>query len=670
MIVRGRRAIEFACYSAACAPHNGGGSLPGGKAGASGASSGEWRPNVSRSTPGASRVPTDTGEVMKKAYSDDMGKGGARGSDHSLSAIYEARGFHKKAEEMDTEDFEAFIKGDDVIEMWRGVDPGRAQYADIGLSYHENEFHWTGRGMFGNGTYFAAHDGSTEYAAMDARREAMSYGGTDAVMIRAAMKDDNLARYDDMVGVSLAISKLTTPSLDDPRKPAEAVQGVDPEGLMALGYQGRMRDAWEQYATRETTAMAMEIVSQGLDAGLTLSQIRTVADDHGRIAALIGYDGIRAHAYGGNAAVYTVVLNRGATVVEENLYRPARRDSNGEVAGARAKPDRDWNARRGELASLQEDRRQNGIPVEEWSMEELACHDASCRPPTSGGTGGSSKKIGGQIGLNADGSIPKDTGKVMLAVARGRGMADYDEQQMQRDLYAAKGYNARGTVLSREEFNDAVDEGKFEEGWRGIDGPKAEWGPLAVMRSPAKYAAVEREIARDIIDGEMHYPGRGILGNGTYVALGPVTADSRRAASGYGENLVRVGLPKSITENTYEAVDQVGRYIQDIIDDGLTESRKEPRWGSQADHNQPLHDAAFATARSLVKAGRDVGLGDDELYTMLGDNGRVATLIGMDGYVERKTGGEVKYVVALNRGAMSFDRTVYDWTGIAPRHAP
>jgi hypothetical protein len=648
---------DLACYSKACAPPpvGTGGS---GDGGGGSAPSGEWRPNVSRSTPGADRVPRDTGEVMKKAYAQDMLTSDERGNDHSLSVIYEARGFHKKAEEMDTEDFEEFIKGDDVIEMWRGVDPGRRLDANIGLSYHENEYHWTGRGMFGNGTYFAAHDGSTDYAAMDARREAISYGGTDAVLIRAAMRDDNLGRYEDIVGISLAISKITTPSMDDPRKPAEVVRDLDPEGLMAIASQGRMAGAWEQYATRQTTAMAMEIVSQGLDAGMTLAQIRRVTDDHGRIAALVGYDGIRSHAYGGNAAVYTVVLNRGATVVEENLYRPTRRDATGEVPGARVKPDRDWNARRGELSSLQA------------SAEELACYDASCRPPTSGGTGGSSKKIGGTIGLKPSGAIPKDAGEVMFALARGQGMRDYDEQQMQRDLYEARGYNARGTVISREEFNDAVDEGKFEEGWRGLDGPRAD--PVERIMNPAEYSKRERVQARDIIDGETHYPGRGIVGNGTYVALGPNTADARRVATGYGDNLIRIGLPKSITRNTHEEVNEVGRYVEDIINDGLTAAHREPRWGGSGDgrHSQRLHDAAYATAKNLVKAGRDAGLGDDEIFMAMGDDGRVATVLGMDGYVERKSGGDVKYVVALNRGAMTFDSTVYDHTGINPRHKP
>lgn len=611
---------------------------------------------MSRSTPGADRVPRGTGEIMKAAYAQDMLTSDERGNDHSLSAIYDARGFNKKAEEMDTEDFEEFIKGDGVLEMWRGVDTGRRQDASIGLSYHENEYHWTGRGMFGNGTYFAAHDGSNENAAVDARREAISYGGTDAVLVRAAMRDDNLGRYEDIVGISLAISKMTTPSMDNPSKPAEVVQGLDPEGLMAIASQGRMRGAWEQYATRTTTAMAMEIVSQGLDAGMTLSQIRRVTDDHGRIAALVGYDGIRAHAYGGNAAVYTVVLNRGATVVEENLYQPRMNGVNGEPStGVRV--DRDWTARRGELASVQAS-----------AAEELACYDASCRPPTSGGTGGSSKRrVGGQIGLNADGSIPKDAGKVMVAAIKG--IQEYNEQDMQRQMYEARGYNARGTVLSREEFNDAVDEGKFEEGWRGIDGPRAAWGPLAVMRAPAKYAAAEREIARDIIDGETHYPGRGILGNGTYVALGPNTADARRTAQGYGENLIRIGLPESITKNTFEEMDTVSRYIPDIIYDGAKTSLKEPRW-DDGEHDQAMHDAAFATAQSLVKAGRDAGLQDDTIIIGLGDVGRVATVLGVDGYVERKSGGDVKYVVALNRGAMTFDSTVYDQTGIVARHKP
>ena len=661
-VVRVRSSLieDLACYSKACAPPpvGKGGSGDGGGGSAPSSSSGEWRPNVSRSTFGADRVPRDTGEIMKKAFAEDMGNGGPRGNDHSLSAIYDARGFNKRPEEMDKEDFEEFIKGDDVLEMWRGVDTGRAQYADIGLSYHENDIHWTGRGVFGNGTYFAAHDGTNDGAAVDARREAIGYGGADPVLIRGAMRDDNLARYSDLVGVSLAISKMTTPSLDDPRKPAESVRDLDPEGLMVSASQGRMRDAWEQHATRQTTAMAMEIVSQGLDAGMTLSQIRRVTDDHGRIAALIGYDGIQSAPYGGGAAVYTVVLNRGATVVEENLYRPHMNDANGEPS-TKVRVDRDWTARRGELASMQAS-----------AAEELACYDASCRPPTSGGTGGSSKRrVGGQIGLNADGSIPADAGKVMVAAIRG--IQEYNEQDMQRQMYEARGYNARGTVLSREEFNDAVDEGKFEEGWRGIDGPR--WGPVERMQRSAAYNKAERDQARDIIDGETHYPGRGILGNGTYVALGPNTVDARRAAQGYGDNLIRIGLPESITKNTFEEMDTVSRYIPDIIDDGAKTSLKESRWddgdGTEP-HDQAMHDAAFATALSLVKAGRDAGLQDDTIIIGLGDVGRVATVLGVDGYVERSSGGEVKYVVALNRGAMTFESTVYDHTGIVPRHKP
>lgn len=627
---------------------------------------------MSRSTPGADRVPSDTGEIMKKAYTDDMGEGpqvrggfGQRlsGLDSSLSAIYDARGFNKRAEEMDTEDFDEFIKGADVVEMWRGVDTGAAQYADIGLSYHENDVHWTGRGVFGNGTYFAAHDGSTVNAGENSRREAMSYGGADAVLIRAAMRDDNLVSYQDLIGVSLAIRQITTPSMDvdNPRKPAESVRDLDPEGLMAKASEGRMRSDWEQYATKRTTAMAMEMVSQGLDAGMTLSQIRRVTDDHGRIAALIGYDGIRAHPYGGNETVYTVVLNRGATVVEENLYRPHRNDANGE-SSTKVRVDRDWTARRGELE------KQRLSSAEDLSAEEFACYDASCRPPTSGGTGGSSKrKVGGQIGLNADGSVPSDAGSVMASAV----LLDYNEQAMQTQMYGARGYQSRGKVLSREEFNDAVDNKDFEEGWRGLDGPR--WGPLERIHKSAAYIVAEREQARDIIDGETHYPGRGILGNGTYIALGPNTSDARRTAHGYGENLIRIGLPKSITENTFEAVDEVSRYVPDIMYDGAKGPMKESRYDDgdgNEPHNQGLHDAAFATARNLIKAGRETGMEDADIIQVLGDAGRVATALGMDGYVDRKSGGDVKYVVALNRGAMTFESTVYDSTGISARHKP
>jgi hypothetical protein len=241
-----------------------------------------------------------------------------------------------------------------------------------------------------------------------------------------------------------------------------------------------------------------------------------------------------------------------------------------------------------------------------------------------------------------------------------------NDQLMQSELYAARGYDERGKVLSREDFNDAVENGDFEEGWRGLDGPR--WGPVDRIQRPAQYAAAERQVARDIIYGDTHYPGRGILCNGTYIALDPSTHEARQTASGYVANLVRIGLPESITKNDSADFDEVQRYVSDIIYDDVRAPLKQAR-DDYEDHNQTRHDAAFKTADNLVKAGEAAGMDRDDVLLLLGDAGRVAIVLGVDGFTDRSSFGPA-YVVGLNRGVMTFDSTVYDNSGINPRHKP
>lgn len=274
----------------------------------------------------------------------------------------------------------------------------------------------------------------------------------------------------------------------------------------------------------------------------------------------------------------------------------------------------------------------------------------------------------------ADGSIPADAGKVMRA-AQG-GIDAYDEQQMQRELYDARGFHGKGKVMSREEFNDATEEAGFTEVWRGVEMRSDKWGPVSMMQDRAGYTRAERTMARDIIEGDEHYPGRGMYGNGTYMAMHENTSMARMAAEGYGPNLIRIGLPKSVTENTFESVDQVGKYVQDIVYD----KRKKPKSESEADEweieegfDPKMHSAAFKTAQNLYKAAKAEGMNDDDIIVVTGDTGRVATILGIDGYVVKgKRGGASgpEYVVGVNRSVMTFDSTVYDSTGIVPRHKP
>lgn len=244
------------------------------------------------------------------------------------------------------------------------------------------------------------------------------------------------------------------------------------------------------------------------------------------------------------------------------------------------------------------------------------------------------------------GMVPANAGKVIAA-----GAARETEQEMQSAMYRAAGFNGRGTAVSRDEFNDLVDDG-MPEGWRGV-----------VTDTPGSEGHVrDRQIARDLIDGPNHWPGRGIYGNGTYVAYQEdSTASARSAAAAYGDSLTRIGLTKAIVETRFDDVRAVEEAVADVVyGDG-------PNMGKRP--SDPKEAAAYDTAKELVKRGRAEGLEDFDIVHALGDTGRVAIALGLDGYTVKNDGlPGAEYTVVLNRSAVTFDRTVYDETGINAKH--
>lgn len=298
-----------------------------------------WRPNVDRSTPGASRVPEDTGQIMseisKLARLDQL-PGEEHGADQLMSGIYERRGFNKHAQQLDAEDFEQFLRDnpDSHLEGWRGVDAGavpsftneyqRENAARIALSFHEDERHWAGRGILGNGTYVAVNHPDSEQGFQRSVHESSLYSSkTNPVQIHMAVPTDNLATYSHIESVGLVIGRLTR-TLSGDRPPA-GQENDTPTDVIRRGVEGRMGDRWESITPREA-AMGMEIVRQGLNSGMSLSQIEVVTRDAGRLSALIGYDGIITQIPGGGQSEYAVVHNRGAIVLDHTVYATTKKD--------------------------------------------------------------------------------------------------------------------------------------------------------------------------------------------------------------------------------------------------------------------------------------------------------------------------------------------------------
>jgi hypothetical protein len=248
--------------------------------------------------------------------------------------------------------------------------------------------------------------------------------------------------------------------------------------------------------------------------------------------------------------------------------------------------------------------------------------------------------------------LPEWSGRAIVAA----NAAPYHDQDQQRAMYAVAGYNGKPKSISRDEFNDLVDEGSgVKEGWRGVvtDIPESRGGQEA-----------NRAIARSFVDGDEHFPGRGIYGNGTYVAYHPggKTEQSRLAAEGYGDSLIRMAIPDRIIDTPSSDIERVGAHIEDAIyPDGVPKPRP------TSEHGRDLYD----TAQELVRRGREAGLSDEDLFMALGDDGRVAIALGLDGYTVKNDNmhtNSVEYVVVLNRAAITVDRTVYTGDGITARH--
>jgi len=585
------KALDFACHSKACAPP------PIGSGG-------------SNDSGGGARVHPDAKAIFAAVRGMEPGRRGVfSAKEHEKgremqAKMYEVAGFNGKARVVGTDQFNELVgRGKDFEEGWRGVvafDERRTE-AQVGRGLIDDDTHFPGNGIYGNGTYFAHHPLAPDMAMGLASDYGpmLTHAGIPKSILNTQFEDINVAA-------------------DYARQ------------ILELGINGPGQFEGDAYIpSKKPGAMelsAQKVVEAGRSAGLSDPEIMDVVRDAGRMAILMGVSGYTVpQKYGGN---YVVVLNRGAIVLDRTVM---------DEAGHPSIPQDGYTKRglkRGEDLSAED-------------LIDLACHSKACAPPPTG-SGGS--KPGGSAGrvFMSPKMVPKNAGAVLVA-----GASRESEQEMQVEMYRAAGFNGRATVVGRDEFNDLQEEG-MSTGMRGVVDPG----------SPAFGTDLERSIARSLIDDENHFPGRGISGNGTYVAYSPdgLEYSAQQAASLYGENLLRIGLPKNIIETTFEDVHSVGSYVDEIAyGDG-------PNLGARP--SDKAEAVFYDTAMELFKRGRAEGLDDFEIAHVLGDDGRLGIALGLDGYTIKHDAPMqgAEYVVVLNRSAVTLDRTVYDRTGINPRH--
>lgn len=216
---------------------------------------------------------------------------GLRGSgigDSTLSALYDARGYHAKPQVATKEEMDRLV-AEGHLEMYRGIAAPRSdEYAE---QLRTGDTHYPGFGIFGNGTY-TAYGKSALIEAAD-----YSYGDSGTVVRMALGKDAKVASF----------QKLIVEQADElDRRSASLAQRL--KSAKAKGEAG----------LREVKAVQAEIVAEAAN--------RAILEDVGRYAVYRGYDAIDCQDAG---VKYMVVLNRGKLIIQaenvglvENAFEP------------------------------------------------------------------------------------------------------------------------------------------------------------------------------------------------------------------------------------------------------------------------------------------------------------------------------------------------------------
>lgn len=242
----------------------------------------------------------DPGVVRGRSIVDDfdydaatVGPSGSHFSkgvpDTWLGAIQKAQGFDGKPKVVTRQEMDEAVR-DGATQVFRAVsqtDGGKTP-AELAEQYRRGDL-YPGTGVYGNGTY-----------ATPQREVAVKYGD-EKTMLRIALRRDarvisieDLNKLRSRTGITATASKMA----DD--RQAE-LNRVDPKDTAAVK---AIMDKYEKLAERQGSRSR-------------------VAQDLGRVAALLGYDAIYVpNDYRGTAAKFDdqteyVILNRTATIVEE-----------------------------------------------------------------------------------------------------------------------------------------------------------------------------------------------------------------------------------------------------------------------------------------------------------------------------------------------------------------
>lgn len=222
----------------------------------------------------------ETNEVYRKLVdSDVVGIG-----DYRLSAAYRVKGYNADPMVIDPDEFDALVAKGEGVAVYRGVNSARGISAAEFINDYKYGNHYAGFGVFGNGTYT-----STKFET------AIRYanGNTDNVVEMLIPKNANFISQIELREKATALRKALDDVIAAGREKAKAE-------MFASGDTRFINPIWIEWTQKEAKYY----------------DIRSLLDEDGTAATLLGYDGIVVSTDQMTTEKYYIVLNRGKVKVK------------------------------------------------------------------------------------------------------------------------------------------------------------------------------------------------------------------------------------------------------------------------------------------------------------------------------------------------------------------
>lgn len=252
---------------------------------------------------------------------------------------------------------------------------------------------------------------------------------------------------------------------------------------------------------------------------------------------------------------------------------------------------------------------------------------------SSGGKGGKSKGGGGGSAVKdgeeiiSDYMSDKDIAKVDDKLLENIDGDDYGRDAILGRIYEKQGFNAKPTLLSKEDFDKEIGRGKHIEVFRGV---------------------TEKAHADDFKTGDTHYPGKGIYGNGTYTSDQIDTANKYANALNANGAVMRIGLRKDAKIIDYNELrdEMMANQVGLLNYNPITVARKQGEKNGWSDKKITEEFTRLSLEKHEL---------EKKANKIFADDGRYAALRGYDAIQATFQRGESYYII-LNRGKLIVEK--------------